>query len=262
MPRRGIRFAVPPDMSNAIVLLLASLLGALHGQTAAPEGPILAPAAPEIAPAPSVTEVPTWPISFYFENRQETLSISLFGDLVAVSRDAMAALSHHVRCFRTDKERPIHPRLAEIVARVTEAFGRDNVDVVSGYRARPFGAPHSKHFLGRAMDFRLPNIPSKKVAAWVWKNFRGVGVGYYPKQTFVHVDVRDVDVRWIDTSLSGESAHARYFARTPSEQALPAAAPHLAYDRPSTPPLSNAGAVAILSLTMPSAPSSGIRGAE
>jgi uncharacterized protein YcbK (DUF882 family) len=256
-------------MSNAIVLLLASLLGALHGGSASTEGPVLAPA--QVAPgeldehaASSTADAPTWPITFYFENRHETLSVVFFDlqNLVAISRDAMAALSHHLRCFRTDKERPIHPRLAEIVARVTDAFGRDHVDVVSGFRARPYGAPHSKHFAGRAMDFRLPNLPARKIAAWVWKNFRGVGVGYYPKQNFVHVDVREVDVRWVDTSLHGESAHARYFARTPSEQVLPATAPRLAYDEPRAPLLSNANAVAILSLSMPSAPSLGIRGAE
>ena len=251
-------------MSNAIVLLLASLLGALHGGNPSPESPLLAPATTPAVEDPAIAGAPTWPITFYFENRQESLPIALFdlGAFVAVSRDALAALSHHVRCFRTDKERPIHPRLAEIVARATEAFGRDNVDVVSGFRARPFGAPHSKHFLGRAMDFRLPNVPSRKVAAWVWKNFRGIGVGYYPKQNFVHVDVRELDVRWVDTSLHGESAHARYFARTPSEQPLPSSAPRLAYDQPRNPPLSNANAVALLSFGMPAAPSSGIRGAE
>jgi uncharacterized protein YcbK (DUF882 family) len=258
-------------MSNAIVLLLASLLGALHGGSNSSEGPLLAPStvapvdAAADAAASKVSDVPTWPITFYFENRQESLPVVFFDNiqnLISISRDAMAALSHHVRCFRTDKERPIHPRLAEIVARATEAFGRDNVDVVSGFRARPFGAPHSKHFVGRAMDFRLPNVPSRKVAAWVWKNFRGVGVGYYPKQNFVHVDVREMDVRWVDTSLHGESAHARYFARTASEQVLPAAAPRLAYDETRAAPVSNATAVAILSLTMPSAPSLGIRGVE
>ena len=250
-------------MSNAIVFFLASLLGAMHHAPSADTPLVASPPAVEKT-AMGMDDVPTWPINFFFENRKETLAVSLFdlSGFVTISRDALAELSHHVRCFRTDRERPIHPRLAEIVARVTEAFGRDEVDVISGYRARPYGAPHSKHFVGRAMDFRLPNVPSKKVAAWVWKNFRGVGVGYYPKQNFVHVDVRDLDVRWIDTSLHGESAHARYFARTHAEEPLPANAPKLAYDRPATPALSTPAAVAILSLTMPSAPSSGIRGAE
>jgi hypothetical protein len=86
------------------------------------------------------------------------------------------------------------------------------------------------------------------VAAWVWKNFRGVGVGYYPKQDFVHIDVRDLDVRWIDTSLHGESAHARYFGRTASETALPGNAPELAFDRARTAP-------ALVRVSLPGDPS-------
>jgi hypothetical protein len=136
-----------------------------------------------------------------------------------------------VRCFRTNHERPIHPRLAEIVAHVAEAFGRDVVDVVSGYRARPFGAPHSKHFLGRAMDLQLPGIPARAIANWVWRNFRGVGVGYYPHQNFVHIDVRDVDVRWTDNAQSGESGHALYTPRI-GDEPLSDWAPRLRYDEP------------------------------
>jgi hypothetical protein len=80
------------------------------------------------------------------------------------------------------------------------------------------------------MDVHLNGIPAKVAARWVWQNFRHVGVGFYPKQDFLHVDVRDQDVRWVDTSKHGESAHARYFGRPPLEQELPADAPKLAYD--------------------------------
>jgi uncharacterized protein YcbK (DUF882 family) len=226
-PCDGIGLAEGSGMSHSIFFFVASLLSALQGHR------YTGPSEEQILEQHEVASVPTWPINFYFENRHETLAVSLFADsdANAISEEGLKALTHHVRCFRTDRERAIHPRLAEIVARVAEAFGRDDIDVVSGFRARPYGAPHSKHFLGRAMDLHLPGVPSKKVAAWVWKNFRGVGVGYYPKQDFVHIDVRDLDVRWIDTSLHGESAHARYFARTPSEIALPGNAPVLAYDR-------------------------------
>jgi hypothetical protein len=83
------------------------------------------------------------------------------------------------------------------------------------------------------MDIHVPNVPAKLVANWVWENFRHVGVGYYPKQQFVHVDTRDLDVRWVDTSSHGESAHARYLGR-PAGDELPANAPRLAYDQPKT----------------------------
>ena len=170
------------------------------------------------------------PLRFTFENRHESLDLALLGQgQRGVAPDELAKLSHFVRCVRTDREKPIHPRLAEIVARTAQAFGAHEVDVISGYRAAPYGAPHSRHFLGRAMDLRLRGVSGKKLAAWVWRNFRGVGVGWYPRQGFVHVDVRDVDVRWIDTSHHGESGHVTYAAR-PADEPLPAGAPVLEYD--------------------------------
>ena len=100
---------------------------------------------------------------------------------------------------------------------------------MSGFRAKPYGAPHSKHFTGRAMDIVVEGVPSKKVAEWIWQNFRRVGVGYYPRQNFVHIDTREDDVRWVDNARHGEGAGARYFGRRAAE--LPNNAPLLAYDR-------------------------------
>ena len=56
-------------------------------------------------------------------------------------------------------------------------------------------------------------------------------MGVYPNQDFVHIDVREVDVRWVDGALHGESANARYFSRSPLDT-LPENAPRLAYDEP------------------------------
>ncbi|HZS36982.1 MAG TPA: DUF882 domain-containing protein [Polyangia bacterium] len=168
-------------------------------------------------------------ITFYFQNRHEETSLALLDEHDAVKPDALKELSHFVRCWRTQREKPMHPRLVEIVAALSRHFGDARIEVVSGYRARPYGAPHSKHFLGRAMDIHLNGIPAKVAARWVWANFRKVGVGFYPKQDFMHVDVRDQDVRWVDTSRHGESAHARYFGRPVGEE-LPEGAPKLAYD--------------------------------
>jgi uncharacterized protein YcbK (DUF882 family) len=170
-------------------------------------------------------------LTFYFENRHEEASFAIFDQYGDAQEDVMKDFSHFVRCWRTGREKAMNPRTVEIVSAIAEHFSVARINVVSGYRARPYGAPHSKHFLGRAMDIHVPGVKSKVVAQWVWQNFRHVGVGYYPKQEFVHVDSRDIDVRWLDTSAHGESAHAKYFGRLPSEQELPADAPMLAFDR-------------------------------
>jgi len=169
-------------------------------------------------------------LTFTFQNRHETDSFAILDESGAVRPDELARFSHFVRCWRTEREKPMHPRLLEIVARTAEHFGVADLQVVSGFRAPPYGAPNSKHFHGRAMDLQVPGVPAKKVAAWVWQSFRHVGVGYYPNQQFVHVDVRDDDVRWIDGSRHGESNHARYFGRPADEAQAPTGAPHLAWD--------------------------------
>ena len=160
-------------------------------------------------------------LSFYFENRHEEASFAFFDEHGDAQTDVLKDFSHFVRCWRTGREKAMHPRTVEIVTEIAKHFNVARIDVV----------PHSKHFLGRAMDIHVPGVKAKVVAAWVWQNFRHVGVGYYPKQEFVHVDSRDIDVKWVDTSAHGESAHARYTGRLPSEQELPADAPLLAYDR-------------------------------
>jgi uncharacterized protein YcbK (DUF882 family) len=170
------------------------------------------------------------PITFFFQNRHEEERFQLLGEDGAVRPEVVKAFSHFVRCWRTQREKQMHPRTLEIVSAISRHFGDARIQIISGYRARPYGAPHSKHFVGRAMDIRVDGVPAKQVAAWVWKTFRTVGVGYYPNQEFVHVDSRDIDTRWVDTSQHGESAHAQYWGRLPSET-LPADAPMLAYDR-------------------------------
>jgi uncharacterized protein YcbK (DUF882 family) len=182
--------------------------------------------APEEAPAE---------ITFYFQNRHQEESFQLLDDNGAVRPEVEKPFSYFVRCWRTNRVKRMHPRTLEVIAAISKHFGDARIEVISGFRARPYGAPHSKHFIGRAMDIHVDGVPEKVVAAWVWKNFRDVGVGYYPKQDFVHVDTRDVDVRWVDLSKHGESARAKYFARR-ADDPLPVDAPRLAYDAPKSTP--------------------------
>jgi uncharacterized protein YcbK (DUF882 family) len=177
------------------------------------------------------TPQPRESMTLYFQNRRETESFELVDGSRAVRPDEIKALSHFLRCWRTNRERLMNARTVEIVSQVAAHFGVDRIEVVSGYRARPYGAPHSRHFLARAMDIHVPGVKAKRVATWIWQNFRHVGVGYYPKQDFVHVDSREEDVRWVDTSSHGESAEALYSPRKPTEE-LPENAPRLAFDAP------------------------------
>ena len=113
--------------------------------------------------------------------------------------DALAAMNHLLRDFRTGDVHPIAPGLLDLV---TTLQGRlettQTVHVISGYRSphtnavlheRSNGvATRSLHMQGEAMDIRIPGIELAHVREAALNLQRG-GVGYYPGANFVHVDV-------------------------------------------------------------------------
>src|SRR5437867_918508 len=136
------------------------------------------------------------PLLLTFVNRHESVEVDLYDARGGERPEALRQVQHLVRCWRTEREKPIDPRLLQIVSQVSRHFDNAEIQVVSAYRARPYGVPHSRHFLGRAMDIQIAGVPARAVRDYVWRTFRGVGVGLYPEQQFVHIDVRDEDTGW------------------------------------------------------------------
>jgi uncharacterized protein YcbK (DUF882 family) len=166
------------------------------------------------APAPSKPA----PLELTFINRHESTRLDLFDPAGGERPEALRHAKHFLRCWRTQHEKAMDPRVLQVVSQVSRHFGDARIEVVSGYRAHPYGAPNSKHFLGRAMDVRIVGVPARVVRDYVWRNFRGVGVGLYPEQEFVHIDVREQDTGWIDHAQSGESARGvKFFVRPENE---------------------------------------------
>lgn len=119
--------------------------------------------------------------------------------------DALEAMNHLLRDFRTGDVHPIAPNLLDLV---TTLQGRletnQTVHVISGYRS-PFTnaalherssgvATHSLHMKGEAMDIRIPGVELAHLRNAALDLQRG-GVGYYPASDFVHVDIGRVR-RW------------------------------------------------------------------
>ena len=48
-------------------------------------------------------------------------------------------------------------------------------------------ASHSLHMDGKAIDIRIPGVPLAELRDAA-VSLRGGGVGYYPREQFVHVD--------------------------------------------------------------------------
>ena len=110
-----------------------------------------------------------------------------------------------LRDYRNGEIHPIEPRLLDLLHRVQGAVGStSSFQVISGYRSpatnamlRATGhgaASKSLHMKGWAIDIRLADcqLAHLRDAAL---SLRGGGVGYYPADDFVHVDVGPVR-RW------------------------------------------------------------------
>jgi len=120
------------------------------------------------------------------------------GRLLPAARQAIS------RVLGATDDRPrVHPRLARLLATVSDTFGGRAIRVVSGYRERSFSA-HSRHRLSQAIDFSIPGVPNAVLRDYL-RTLGSVGVGYYPNSTFVHFDVRDQPTYWLDYSGPGET---------------------------------------------------------
>ncbi len=100
------------------------------------------------------------------------------------------------------------PRLALLIAAISDHFGGRRVRVVSGFReVRGFTRETSRHVHGRAVDVSVAGV--SKRALWDFcRSLSRTGCGLYPRSSFVHVDVRESAAQWVD--WSGPGRRPRY----------------------------------------------------
>jgi uncharacterized protein YcbK (DUF882 family) len=106
---------------------------------------------------------------------------------------------------QSPKVHALAPRLLDLVYRAMRHFGASVVHVVSGYRRDRAGSRHSQ---GRAVDMNIEGVANDRLAAYL-RDLGFVGVGFYPRAGFVHLDVRDASYFWIDDSEPGAPNHLR-----------------------------------------------------
>lgn len=95
-------------------------------------------------------------------------------------------------------------RLVELLARVSDHFGGHVIHIVSGYRhAGGYTRESSQHTHGHAIDIHVDGVPNTELRDYL-RTFDRVGVGFYPRSSFVHFDVRTRRAYWVDWSRPGE----------------------------------------------------------
>lgn len=148
-----------------------------------------------------------------------------------------SALSAFERMMREgEATHPIDARLVALVGIVSHHFGGRTLEVVSGYR--PYSptqyTAHSNHNTGRALDFRVAGVPNEALRDFC-RTLRNAGCGYYPRSTFVHLDVREASAYWVDWARPGEPP--RYDnSGPPDEQARGVSSPDPATSAPADDP--------------------------
>ena len=112
---------------------------------------------------------------------------------------ALGSLNHFLRDHYTGDIGLMDPQIYDQLHRVQLLFGGNQAfEVISGYRCpatnanlrqtRSGGvAKHSLHMEGRAIDVRLPGVPLAELHQAAL-SLRGGGVGFYPREQFVHLD--------------------------------------------------------------------------
>jgi uncharacterized protein YcbK (DUF882 family)/LysM repeat protein len=113
-------------------------------------------------------------------------------------------------------------RLVEILARISDHFGGRTITIVSGYRSAGGNTRESsRHTRAHALDIRITGVPNHALRDYARSTFRNVGVGYYPRSGFVHIDVRDRSTYWIDWAGPGERPRYQRRGEAPPEDASP-----------------------------------------
>ncbi len=118
---------------------------------------------------------------------------------------ALEKLNYFLRDHRTQAESNYDPKEFDLLHALMARLGRPDgvIDIVCGYRtpwsnaflrqgrASSGVAEHSQHMLAKAIDIRVPGVPTMTLRDTALE-LHGGGVGYYPVNQFVHVDVGPV----------------------------------------------------------------------
>lgn len=116
---------------------------------------------------------------------------------------AVAKLDYLLRDYRTGTVKGYDLQEFDLLHDLMVRLGRPDgeIDIVCGYRTPKTNtwlrdhtsgvALHSEHMQAKAIDIRVPGVPTFKVRNTALAMHRG-GVGYYARSNFVHVDVGPV----------------------------------------------------------------------
>jgi uncharacterized protein YcbK (DUF882 family) len=166
----------------------------------------LALASAEPAPRETFAGLPS--LSFRNQSTGKTELVRLYDDAGQVDeREAVRldALLADTRDPKNSATITLDRRTLQLAVRAALHFHVLEIQVVSAYR-KPGRRREGPHASGKAIDFKLPGVPARKLASYL-RTLPRVGVGVYThrKTSFVHLDDRERSFHWLDASPPGRS---------------------------------------------------------
>jgi uncharacterized protein YcbK (DUF882 family) len=151
-------------------------------------------------------------LRFCNQSTRQSALVRLYDDLGRVDEaEAMRldALLADTRDPKNCATITLDRRTLQLAVRAALHFHVAEVQVVSAYR-KPGRRREGPHASGKAIDFKLPGIPARTLAAYL-RTLPRVGVGVYthPKTSFVHLDDRERSFHWLDASPPGRTWRER-----------------------------------------------------
>lgn len=155
---------------------------------------------------------PSGKLRIYSVNYKDEADVNIYNADGSFDVNALAEINHIFKCRRSGLEHEIDTRLVAILSHVYDHFGK-RIELLSGYRFQR--RTTSNHFHGTAADIRVSGVDARKLRDFLHTlDAGGMGVGYYPRVGFVHVDIRQPpSYRWIDYSRSNPDARDRQLPR-------------------------------------------------
>ncbi len=139
-------------------------------------------------------------LNMFNQNTRETISTVFFCQ-GGYQKDSLNDLCYFLRDHHCNKTAWMDPELLTMLYDVQTIFDKKQIEIISAYRSPETNeklrrrirgvARESLHMQGKAVDMRIHGV-NVKMMYDVVKTLGVGGVGYHPRQNFVHLDTGPV----------------------------------------------------------------------